>query len=56
MDQENLEKQLFGLGVDLASIKKMKIGKTDKECSICLKNFTKGEVIRLLKCKHIFHD
>lgn len=30
MDQENLEKQLFGLGVDLASIKKMKIGKTDK--------------------------
>lgn len=34
----------------------MKIGHSDKDCSICLRNFIKGEVIRLLKCKHIFHD
>jgi hypothetical protein len=38
------------MGLHINNIKKMKIGKTDKDCSICLKNFVKGEVIRLLKC------
>lgn len=49
-------KTAFRFGRWLSQHQKKKIGKTDKECSICLKNFTKGEVIRLLKCKHLFHD
>jgi hypothetical protein len=57
LEQDSLEQQLLGLGnKGLEGIKKMKIGKTDKDCSICLKGFIKGEVIRLLNCKHIFHD
>lgn len=56
MEQDNLEKQLHGMGIHLKGVKKMKIGQTEKDCSICLKNFIKGEVIRLLKCNHIFHD
>jgi hypothetical protein len=50
MDQDNLEKQLFGMGLNLKGVKKMKVGHTDKDCSICLKNFINGQVIRLLKC------
>ena len=54
-EQESLEKVLYGFkGVD--KIKKMKAGNTNKECSICIKKFQKGEVIRVLKCKHVFHD
>ena len=34
----------------------MKIGNTVKECSICIKKFIKGEVVRVLKCTHVFHD
>jgi hypothetical protein len=57
LEQDNLEKQLLGLGkAGIESIKKMKVGKTAKECSICIKTFVQGEVIRLLNCKHIFHD
>jgi hypothetical protein len=56
MEQDNLDKQLNGMGIKVNQIKKMKIGNTDKDCSICLKNFVKGQVIRLLKCNHIFHD
>ena len=56
LEQDSLEKQIMGLGLDLAKIKKMKIGKTDKDCSICVTGFIKGEVIRVLKCNHIFHD
>ena len=56
LDQDNLEKAIHGLGDQIKNIKKMKIGKTDKECTICVNTFTKGEVIRILKCKHIFHD
>eukprot|EP01017_Pseudomicrothorax_dubius_P018121 TRINITY_DN2016_c0_g1_i2.p1 TRINITY_DN2016_c0_g1~~TRINITY_DN2016_c0_g1_i2.p1 ORF type:complete len:170 (-),score=22.49 TRINITY_DN2016_c0_g1_i2:118-627(-) len=37
-------------------IKKMKMGNTRKECSICMNPFAEGEVIRLLPCKHIFHN
>lgn len=44
------------MGIHLQGVKKMKIGHSDKDCSICLKNFIKGEIIRLLKCDHIFHD
>lgn len=57
LEQESLEKELMGLGkAGLEGIKKMKVGKTKKECSICLKGFVQGEVIRLLNCNHIFHD
>lgn len=57
LEQESLEKELLGLGErGLEGVKKMRVGKTNKDCSICLKGFTKGEVIRLLNCKHIFHD
>ena len=57
LEQDSLEKELLGLGKNgLEGIKKMRVGKTEKECTICLKTFIKGEVIRLLSCKHIFHD
>ena len=57
LEQDDLEKQMMGLGAEgLQAVKKMKIGKTNKECSICIKGFVKGEVIRMLNCKHIFHD
>lgn len=57
LEQDSLEKELLGLGnKGLEGIKKMKVGKTEKECTICIKGFIKGEVIRLLSCKHIFHD
>lgn len=56
MDQDNIENAINGLGVQINKIKKMKVGKTDKDCSICVMGFTKGEVIRILKCNHIFHD
>lgn len=56
MDQDTIEKAINGMGDKIKNIKKMKIGKTDKECSICVCGFIKGEVIRVLKCNHIFHD
>eukprot|EP01017_Pseudomicrothorax_dubius_P017525 TRINITY_DN19729_c0_g1_i1.p1 TRINITY_DN19729_c0_g1~~TRINITY_DN19729_c0_g1_i1.p1 ORF type:complete len:132 (-),score=16.36 TRINITY_DN19729_c0_g1_i1:61-411(-) len=36
-------------------LKMMKIGRTRKECSVCMCPFREGEVIRQLPCKHIFH-
>ena len=33
---------MLGLGFDLAKIKKMKVGKTDKDCTICVGGFVKG--------------
>lgn len=41
-DQDNLEKVLNGLGIQINKIKKMKVGKTDKDCSICVTGFIKG--------------
>ena len=35
----------------------MKVGKTKKECTVCLEGFEKGSVIRVVpKCKHVFHE
>lgn len=42
MEQETLEKQFLGMGKEINKIKKMKIGHSDKDCSICLKNFIQG--------------
>ena len=42
LEQESLEKELVKVGLDIAKIKKMKVGKTDKDCSICVGGFTKG--------------
>lgn len=56
MEQDILEKDLMRIGFNVDKVKKMKVGKTDKDCSICMGGFTKGETIRVLKCKHIFHD
>ena len=42
MEQDDLEKELFGMGLNIDKIKKMKVGKTDKECTICVGGFTKG--------------
>jgi hypothetical protein len=54
-EQEEVEREVNGIQ-SLEHIKKMKVGRTEKECSICIKKFVEGEIIRLLKCKHIFHD
>lgn len=34
----------------------MKVGKTKKNCVICVKPFERGEKIyRVIKCSHIYH-
>jgi len=42
---------------ELDSIKEEKINNISEEekCVICYSNFKKGEIIKVLKCKHIFH-
>lgn len=51
------KKKRTGLPVKyVKEIKKMKVGKTHKECSICMGGFSQGEVIRVLPCGHIFHE
>lgn len=37
-------------------IRRMKMGKSGKDCTICYNGFKQGEKIRRLPCKHIFHD
>jgi hypothetical protein len=37
-------------------VKRMKMGKSGQDCSVCSDGFRKGEKIRKLPCKHIFHD
>ena len=37
-------------------LKKMKIGKSGQDCTVCSESFRKGEKIRKLPCKHIFHE
>ncbi|KAL4480285.1 hypothetical protein ABPG74_020801 [Tetrahymena malaccensis] len=37
-------------------VKKMKMGTSNQSCAICVTPFQKGEIIRKLPCKHIFHD
>jgi len=32
------------------------MGKSGQDCSVCSDGFRKGEKIRKLPCKHIFHD
>ena len=39
----------------LTQIKKMKVGKVNKACSICHGDFIKDEKINKLPCAHIFH-
>lgn len=54
---EEKKKKRTGLAVKyVKEIKKMKVGKTNKDCSVCMCNFVHGEIIRLLPCGHIFHD
>lgn len=40
----------------IEKIKRMKMGKSGQDCSVCSEGFKKGERIRKLPCKHIFHD
>ncbi|CAD8132717.1 unnamed protein product [Paramecium octaurelia] len=49
-EENKLEEQFVG------QIKKMKMGKSSKNCSICIKDFAKGEIIMKLPCNHIFHE
>jgi len=35
---------------------RMKMGKSGQDCSVCSEGFARGEKIRKLPCKHIFHD
>lgn len=37
-------------------VKRLKMGKSGQQCSVCYENFKKGCKIRKLPCKHIFHD
>ena len=36
-------------------IEKMKMGKSSKECAVCIKKFKTGCVIFKLPCKHVYH-
>ncbi|CAD8214172.1 unnamed protein product [Paramecium pentaurelia] len=40
----------------MEKIKRMKMGKSNKKCSICCNEFHKDESIMQLPCKHIFHE
>jgi len=37
-------------------VRRMKMGRSGQDCSVCYNGFNKGEKIRRLPCKHIFHD
>ncbi|CAD8074324.1 unnamed protein product [Paramecium sonneborni] len=39
----------------LQKLKKMKMGKSNRLCSICCNQFQKDELIIQLPCKHIYH-
>ncbi|CAD8082707.1 unnamed protein product [Paramecium sonneborni] len=40
----------------MEQIKRMKMGKSHKNCSVCCHEFHKDESILKLPCKHIFHE
>mmetsp|Transcript_40415 Transcript_40415/g.35874 ORF Transcript_40415/g.35874 Transcript_40415/m.35874 type:complete len:106 (-) Transcript_40415:58-375(-) len=40
----------------IKTIKKMKMGKSGQECTVCTHKFGEGEKIWKLPCKHIFHE
>jgi hypothetical protein len=54
--EEVVQREVYGLGEHLKDVRQMKVGTSEKECSICIKKFVKDQVIRLLPCKHIFHE
>jgi len=55
--EEKKKERKNGLGKNLIrKIKKMKIGHTKKDCTVCFEGFCKGEIIRKLPCGHIFHN
>jgi len=56
--QSSLEDELKqGLPKEMIDkVKRMKMGKSGQDCSVCSEGFRKGEKIRKLPCKHIFHD
>jgi len=56
--QPNLEDEIRqGLPKEMIDkIKRMKMGKSAQDCTVCSESFKKGERIRKLPCKHIFHE
>ena len=45
------------LGEELLSkLKKMKIGKSKKNCPVCLSHLEKDDLIRSLPCGHMYHN
>ncbi|CAD8060759.1 unnamed protein product [Paramecium primaurelia] len=63
-----LENQLWQMDIDKVfqkdngvpkklqqKLRMMKMGKSNRECSICCNHFQKDETIIQLPCKHIFH-
>jgi len=58
-DLQNMveEEEKVGLPEEyLTKIKVMKMGNSNRTCSVCYNCFERGEKIRYLPCKHIFHD
>ncbi|CAK69020.1 unnamed protein product (macronuclear) [Paramecium tetraurelia] len=68
-DYQLLEQQLWQTNIDKVfqkgkgvpkklqqKLRKMKMGKSNRQCSICCNNFSKDETIIQLPCKHIFHQ
>ncbi|CAD8069872.1 unnamed protein product [Paramecium sonneborni] len=65
---QQLERQMWQNNVDrmfqkgngvpkkyLQKLKQMKMGKSNRQCSICCNQFEKDELIIQLPCKHIYH-
>lgn len=59
---ENIEINLYdqlNKGIDkktLKKLKKLKVNKSTRSCIFCQDEFEKNQIIRILPCKHYFHN
>lgn len=40
----------------ISKLPRMRMGCSKKDCTICTNHFEQNEVVRVLPCKHVFHD